>query len=816
MASDTKINDTKTKNDLLLSVQDLRTYFYTEEGTVKAVDGVSFEINRNEIMGLVGETGCGKSVSALSILKLIRHPGKILSGKIMFEGRDLVPLTEEQIRRIRGNDITMIFQDPLNSLNPVLKVGYQIAEVYLLHQKDILQDKLDYAITHNAENRTKLVKAKQTQDFEHKPLDLEQVFQIVQKNAITLAGLEEKIADDQGYVETQNVLKEIEEQLTKKTEEIHAMIDQLNMQPSEREFFYKRIRIAQKKIRKEDVKSLRDELRILFRELNPKDILAIKEEEEGELTESQKEEILAELDASRMKLTEISLALKEFWTEMGPYDKIYSIADKESNKRTGILTEKELAKHDSEMRLNRIIRYIQVIEKDETKISQFKEEFYALITITDEAEFSEKQEAIIAKIKNQNLFEQVGTLVTEYNEIDTVEKNREKFKHEIEELRIEEGLKQLKVKKTIAKSKFRKLRIDHEAASKDYYEKLYEFQDTKGLRKIGFPVDEEKYQKLKYVLEELKKQQVQLYREMDSLKWDLKTEFEKITETDISTYPQKVVDRINNLQQQIDSVRINRERKDELETQLEPILQYDKDLDTEIDELKVLVRRRIRLMDIALEESARIIKSVGIADSRKMLDRYPHELSGGMRQRIMISMGLACQSKLLICDEPTTALDVTIQAQILELIRDLKKRLKNSVLFITHNLGVIYELCDKVAVMYAGNIVEYGDKNLLFDDPMHPYTHGLLGAIPRVKPEDRHKKLSIIPGMVPNLIFPLPGCRFNPRCDHTMNICRKIRPSLMKQENGNSVACWLYEKDHAKYAPGSFEKLSAEEREEVL
>ena len=334
------------------------------------------------------------------------------------------------------------------------------------------------------------------------------------------------------------------------------------------------------------------------------------------------------------------------------------------------------------------------------------------------------------------------------------------------------------------------------------------------MRKIGIAVDEEKYQKLKYVLNELKKQQVSLYREIDSLKWDLKTEFESVHHIDESLFPPKVIEEIKILQQKVDSVRINRDRKDELELILSPIIQFRKDVANEIDELKVLVRRRIKLMDIALEESAKIIKSVGIADSRKTLDRYPHELSGGMRQRIMISMGLACQSKLLICDEPTTALDVTIQAQILELIRDLKRRLGNSVLFITHNLGVIYELCDKVAVMYAGNIVEYGDKNRLFDDPLHPYTHGLLRAIPRVKPEDRHKKLSIIPGMVPNLIFPLPGCRFNPRCDHAMQICRQIRPQLEEQENGNQVACWLFEKDHAKYKPGSFNKLTAEQREE--
>jgi oligopeptide/dipeptide ABC transporter ATP-binding protein len=314
----------------------------------------------------------------------------------------------------------------------------------------------------------------------------------------------------------------------------------------------------------------------------------------------------------------------------------------------------------------------------------------------------------------------------------------------------------------------------------------------------------------------LKKQQVSLYREIDGLKWDLKTEFETVHRIDESSFPPKVVEQIKSLQQKVDSVRINRDRKDELELQLSPIIQFTKDVENEIEELKVLVRRRIKLMDIALEESAKIIKSVGIADSRRIIDRYPHELSGGMRQRIMISMGLACQSKLLICDEPTTALDVTIQAQILELIRELKARLGNSVLFITHNLGVIYELCDKVAVMYAGNIVEFGDKNLIFNDPLHPYTHGLLGSIPRVKPEDRHKRLTIIPGMVPNLIFPLPGCRFNPRCSHAMNICRQIRPQLYKQENGNSVACWLFEKNHAKYQPGSFDKILENQKAEEI
>ncbi|TFG18675.1 MAG: ATP-binding cassette domain-containing protein, partial [Promethearchaeota archaeon] len=582
----------------------------------------------------------------------------------------------------------------------------------------------------------------------------------------------------------------------------------------EKEFFYSKIRLAPRKIRNMDIKELQREIKILLREINPKDIIHIKEEQDGELEESERQKIIEELQKTQSQLMELSFALKSFWKEMAPYDKIIALSEKETKKRDAIKADLELISHQSRMRTDRIIRYIKVIESNEAKIERFTQDFEELISITDQAEFAQKRDKILSNIQNLQTIEKVNDLVREYNDIDHVEQNRDKFKHEIEELRMEEALKELSVKKSQTKVHYRKLKTEYEAVSKDFFEKQYEFQDTKGLKKMGVPINEEKYQKLKYILNELKKQQVSLYREIDGLKWDLKTEFETVHRIDESSFPPKVVEQIKSLQQKVDSVRINRDRKDELELQLSPIIQFTKDIENEIEELKVLVRRRIKLMDIALEESAKIIKSVGIADSRRIIDRYPHELSGGMRQRIMISMGLACQSKLLICDEPTTALDVTIQAQILELIRELKARLGNSVLFITHNLGVIYELCDKVAVMYAGNIVEFGDKFVVFDDPLHPYTHGLLGAIPRIKPEDRHKKLSIIPGMVPNLIFPLPGCKFNPRCSHAMNICRQIRPQLVEQENGNSVACWLFEKNHAKYQPGSFDKIPEDQKVE--
>ncbi|MHA1583825.1 MAG: ABC transporter ATP-binding protein [Promethearchaeota archaeon] len=396
------------QSDALLEVNDLRTYFFTEEGVVKAVDGVNFVIKRDEILGLVGETGCGKSVTALSLLRLVRTPGEIISGEIVFNGKDIVKMSENEILNLRGNSITMMFQDPMNSLNPVMRCGEQLAEVYELHQGEFLH------------------------------------------------------------------------------------------------------------------------------------------------------------------------------------------------------TELEKAHHE-----NSILK---------TKHKQMK-----------------------ADLKNASV----------------------------------EGI------------------------------------------------------------EILKKQ---------------------------------------------------------------------------IEAIKGRIRGRITFHDIAKRESAKLLDRIGLPNAEDLLDRYPHELSGGMRQRIMIAMGLACNSELLICDEPTTALDVTIQAQILDMIRELKRKLHNSVLFITHSLGVIYELCDRVAVMYSGNIVEYGTVEDIFQHPQHPYTKGLMAAIPRVTRESREQKLSIIPGMVPNLIFPPAGCRFHPRCPNAMQICKEVRPALRVMENNVQVACHLFNPD--KSDEYLYRKLSANEKME--
>jgi oligopeptide/dipeptide ABC transporter ATP-binding protein len=190
---------------------------------------------------------------------------------------------------------------------------------------------------------------------------------------------------------------------------------------------------------------------------------------------------------------------------------------------------------------------------------------------------------------------------------------------------------------------------------------------------------------------------------------------------------------------------------------------------------------------VGLDCTEQILQAVRVPAPRTVMARYPHELSGGMRQRVMIAMALACQPKLLIADEPTTALDVTIQAQILELLEELQEKMKMALLFISHNLGVVARLCNRIGVMYAGSLVEFADKRSLFTRPLHPYTIGLMYALPR--PDLRHEPLKAIPGTVCSLYEPPPGCKFHPRCFKVKEICKTAPPALEKKQGDHWAAC---------------------------
>lgn len=197
--------------------------------------------------------------------------------------------------------------------------------------------------------------------------------------------------------------------------------------------------------------------------------------------------------------------------------------------------------------------------------------------------------------------------------------------------------------------------------------------------------------------------------------------------------------------------------------------------------------------DVSEQEARRqataLIDRLGIRSER--IDDYPHQLSGGMRQRVMIGLALALNADLIIADEPTTSLDVIVEAQFLDLLRDLQRQFNLTIILITHNIGVVAELADRVAVMYAGKLIELADVFPLFDDPLHPYTQGLLNSVPNISLTEDH--LQIMSGSPPDLIDPPAGCKFHPRCSHVMDRCRVDEPSFREVRPGRWAACWLYE-----------------------
>jgi len=198
----------------------------------------------------------------------------------------------------------------------------------------------------------------------------------------------------------------------------------------------------------------------------------------------------------------------------------------------------------------------------------------------------------------------------------------------------------------------------------------------------------------------------------------------------------------------------------------------------------------------AWERVLGVFDQLGIPSPDRVASGYPHQLSGGMRQRVLIAMAISCSPDLLIADEPTTALDVTIQAQIMEVLKQIRTKLKNSLLLITHDLGLVAEYCDRVYVMYAGEIVEHADIFSLFENSRHPYTMGLLSS--NLSPDKRVERFEAIEGEVPNLIYLPSGCRFHPRCKYRLDICHKERPPLFEVSEGHAVSCWLAGEKHTE------------------
>ena len=210
----------------------------------------------------------------------------------------------------------------------------------------------------------------------------------------------------------------------------------------------------------------------------------------------------------------------------------------------------------------------------------------------------------------------------------------------------------------------------------------------------------------------------------------------------------------------------------------------------------LIKHKRISKKD-AYDKAVKMLEMVGISSAEKRMHQYPHEFSGGMRQRVMIAMSIICEPSLIIADEPTTALDVTIQAQILDILKDLKEKMNTSVILITHDLGIVADLCSRINVMYGGIIVEEGSAEDIFYNSKHPYTWGLLRSVPNPKSKVK-EKLKPIDGQPPDLLKPPLGCPFAPRCDYTMKVCLNNQPPLLQVGTGHKSACWLCHEYAAK------------------
>ena len=584
--------------EIVLSVKDLQVNFSTDHGYVQAVRGVSFDLYKGETLCIVGESGSGKSVTSKTIMGILAANGRIVNGSIMYEGEDLTKVSEDEFHRIRGHKIGMIFQDPLSSLNPIMRIGKQITEAMLLNG-----------------NRLK----KMRDDLVAKEF-------VTYKNAVT----------------------EYNRELNKGKEAVK---------------FFK----SEKKKELERAKNV------------------IKNETDGALY------------ALRLDYGLEKVQIKH---------KYKSLAEE--------------AKDDS-------VKLANVNAEKAAAFKAAKENFDA-----KKKEISEN-----AKAKKGENKEYIAKLKAEFNQ------------------KIKEAKTNNVANKSELTAQYKTLIADAKAK---YLAKKKEADKQVAEAKVQFAAEyQEKLAEAYAPLNALKAEKAAKVAAVEALGIEKEEQARKIKAINDEYAPELA--------------KLNREcakKAHEAER-------------TYISKTKITKSE-------ARERALKIMEEVGIPNPAARFRQYPFEFSGGMRQRIVIAIALTADPDILICDEPTTALDVTIQAQILELINRLKAERNISVIFITHDLGVVANMADRVAVMYAGKIVEYGKEEEIFYDPKHPYTWALLSSIPDV---DSKERLDAIPGTPPNLIYPPKGDAFALRSKYAMKIDFKKEPPLFKISDTHYAATWL-------------------------
>lgn len=687
-----------------LSVNNLVISFRTPAGRVQAVRNISFDLYKGETLAIVGESGSGKSVTSKAILGILAGNSIIEGGSIVYDGMDLLKITEDDFYRIRGDKIAMIFQDPLSSLNPIMRIGKQLTEAMLLKGKArqrasrdafnstlaLLSDTMVEACAKGDSAKAEKLKkmCKDFDKFEFKHIELEQGYKRAHEAATealdaiedVLFHIEKNAFEDEKYT-----LKEIV-RLVKQTD---------NEYVSDKECYAKLTELTG------DLDSVSG----------------------AEIKSRKFSGTVRALESMKKILSEVLQKHEPDFFCMGYYQ-VFG---------TQPMPDTDVPK------LNEFLhQYV-----DEHFMREFMD--YAKEALKYSAERSDEQKkkalAVIAKQKavfEAESLDKSACMTAASEMIKAVEKSIDRLNIVKDSLSYTFGL-----------SLKEAMRIYFEGIGKNKKAaKLY----AKRKKKYDGIVARGKEPAWKLPPEEAV---------------DL-----ELAKEDIQILIERLVNHYQNV--------LEGEKTRDFEAEADRLIVFFK------ENASGVVNKVTK--EMAKYRALKLMEEVGISETRKRYSQYPFEFSGGMRQRIVIAIALAADPDILICDEPTTALDVTIQAQILELINKIKEDRKLSIIFITHDLGVVANMADRIAVMYAGKIVEMGTSRDVFYSPAHPYTWALLAAMPDVETNER---LEAIPGTPPNMIYPPVGDAFADRNKYALKIDFEMQPPMFTISETHKAATWL-------------------------
>ena len=683
-----------------LYVRNLTISFRTNEGKVQAVRGINFELNEGETLAIVGESGSGKSVTSKAILGILSGNSIIEGGEIIYDGKDLLKIPEEEFHKIRGDKIAMIFQDPMSSLNPIAKIGKQLTEAMILKGKARQKEsRLSFnAYLKNLKEELNAVlpqvdtdtKCKNFDKFEYKHLDLESAYNNAHDAAIEAV------------------------------EEIGALVFELEKKAA-----------TDVKYRINRIKALaKDSVQTYVVDKKAAELLALCEKILPAYKSKNDQELINVLSDIKVILAEaVDFAAPNFFA-LGYY---CTFAGEP-------LPELDIPE------LNKYLR-------------KYLDEHFML-------DFIENVEQAV-RSSAQRSVENMAIAIQQLKE------NRDAFaQSELQKKEIFDIFEKLddSVKAT----------IDPLAISKDSLTYTFGTGVRSELESYFYGKKNNKREEAKYEKQLAKHNAIKEKGKVPN--WTVAApslvNFELVNSN--------ILNQIDRLIRHYEEIIANQSSRN-----------YHEEAIAVIDYLKACASGVVQKVtqDKAKNKALKLLEEVGISEPRKRFKQYPFELSGGMRQRIVIAIALAANPDILICDEPTTALDVTIQSQILELINKLKKERNLTVIFITHDLGVVANMADRIAVMYAGKIVEYGTSEDVFYHSAHPYTWALLSSMPDL---DTNEKLDAIPGTPPNMIYPPIGDAFAERNKYALEIDFEQEPPMFEVSETHSAATWLLHPDAPK------------------